>query len=108
MTTAILAKARTLPVAIALLAVSTSAFAQDGSADDFKGYIGLGVGLIMGLAVLGGALAQGNAAKGALEGISRNPQAASKIQTPMLIALAFVESLVIFAFVIAFLLMGTI
>jgi len=108
MTTAILAKARTLPVAIALLAVSTSAFAQDGAADDYKGFVGLGVGLIMGLAVLGGGLAQGNAAKGALEGISRNPQAASKIQTPMLIALAFVESLVIFGFVIAFLLLGKI
>lgn len=107
MTTAILAKARTLPVAIALLAVSTSAVAQDGG-DYSTGYIGLGVGLIMGLAVLGGGLAQGNAAKGALEGISRNPQAAGKIQTPMLIALAFIESLVIFGFVIAFLLLGKI
>ena len=58
----------------------------------------------MGLAVLGGAFGQGYAARGALEGISRNPQAAGKIQTPMLIALAFIESLVIFGFAISFLL----
>lgn len=100
--------ARTLPVALALMAVSNTAFAQDGNDNDYKGLIGLAAGLIMGLAILGGALGQGNAAKGALEGISRNPQAANKIQTPMLIALAFVESLVIFGFVISFLLLGKI
>ena len=109
MFTSTLAKARTLPVALGLMAVSTSAFAQDAAAGDSStGYLGLGVGLIMAIAVLGGTLAQGNAAKGALEGISRNPQAAGKIQTPMLIALAFMGSLVIFAFVIAFLLLGKI
>jgi F-type H+-transporting ATPase subunit c len=100
---------RTLPVMVALLFVATSAFAQDGgSANDYKGMIGLSTGLIMGMAVLGGGLAQGYAARGALEGISRNPQASGKIQTPMLIGLAFIESLVIFGFVIAFLLQGKI
>ncbi|NVB38011.1 ATP synthase F0 subunit C [Pseudenhygromyxa sp. WMMC2535] len=62
----------------------------------------LGLGLAMGLAVLGGGLGQGRAASTALEGICRNPSAAKEVFTPMLLGLAFVESLVIFAFVSLF------
>jgi F-type H+-transporting ATPase subunit c len=62
----------------------------------------LGSGLAIGLAVLGGGMGQGRAAAAALEGISRNPGAASRIQTPMLIGLALIESLVLFALVIAY------
>ena len=54
-------------------------------------------------AVIGGTYAQGKAASVALEGIARNPAAADKLFTPMIIALALIESLVIYAFVIAFL-----
>jgi F-type H+-transporting ATPase subunit c len=54
-------------------------------------------------AAIGGAYAQGKAASAALEGIARNPAAADKLFTPMIIALALIESLVIYAFVIAFL-----
>jgi F-type H+-transporting ATPase subunit c len=64
----------------------------------------IGAGIAMGLAVLGGGLGQGRAASAALEGIARNPSAASKIQTPMLIALALIESLVLFALLVAYLL----
>ena len=99
---------RALPVMVALLFVANTAFAQDGGGDSYKGLVGLGTGILMGMAVLGGGLAQGNAARGALEGISRNPQASGKIQTPMLIALAFIESLVIFGFLTAFFLQGKI
>ena len=55
------------------------------------------------LAAIGGAYAQGKAASSALEGIARNPAAYDKLFTPMIIALALIESLVIYAFVIAFL-----
>ena len=48
------------------------------------------------------ALGQGRAAAAALEGISRNPGAAARIQTPMILGLALIESLVLFAFLIAF------
>ncbi len=81
------------------------AFAQDkaseGSGEPKMGAY-LGAGIAMGLAVLGGGLGQGRAASSALEGIARNPSAASKIQTPMLIALALIESLVLVGFAIAF------
>ncbi len=59
--------------------------------------------LAISVAAVGGAAAQGKAAAAALEGIARNPAAADKLFTPMIIALALIESLVIYAFVIAFL-----
>lgn len=70
--------------------------------------LAIAAGLAIGLAALGGALGQGRAAAAALEGIARNPGAANKVQTPMIIGLALIESLVIYALVIAFLLQGKI
>ncbi|MFW5887964.1 MAG: ATP synthase F0 subunit C [Bacteriovoracia bacterium] len=55
------------------------------------------------IAAVGGAIAQSKAAIAAFDGIARNPSAADKLFTPMIIALALIESLVIYAFVIAFL-----
>jgi F-type H+-transporting ATPase subunit c len=87
--------------------VATSAFAQDAgnggsNLNDVKAYAAIGAGFAIGLAALGGGLGQGRAAAAALEGISRNPGAAAKIQTPMILGLAFIESLVLFAFLMAF------
>jgi len=97
--------------AIAFLAsflVPLVAFAQGAgggaSAEDGKFGAYVGAGIAMGLAVLGGGLGQGRAAASALEGIARNPSAASKIQTPMLIGLALIESLVLFGLLVAYLL----
>lgn len=96
-----------LPVMVALLMVSSPAFAQEG-ADAWKGYVGIGAGLAIGLAALGGSIGQGRAAASALEGIARNPQASGKLFTPMIIGLALIESLVIYALVIGFMLQGKI
>ena len=90
---------------------SAQAFAQEAAgsnAFDVQGFAALGAGIAIGLAVLGGTFGQGRAASAALEGISRNPGAAARIQTPMILGLALIESLVLFAFVIAFLLQGKI
>lgn len=62
-------------------------------------------GLALALAALGGALGQGNLAGRAMEAIARQPEAAGKIQTAMLLGLAFVESLVIYVLLIAFILL---
>ncbi|MBI2340320.1 MAG: ATP synthase F0 subunit C [Deltaproteobacteria bacterium] len=70
--------------------------------------LALGAGVAIGLAAFGGGLGQGRAAASAVEGIARNPGAAGKVQTPMIIGLALIESLVIYALVIAFLLQGKI
>jgi F-type H+-transporting ATPase subunit c len=68
--------------------------------------IALAVGFGIGFAVLGAGIGQGLAANGAMNGMSRQPELAGKIQTGMIIALAFVESLVIFTLVICFQLLG--
>jgi F-type H+-transporting ATPase subunit c len=95
--------AKVLPAAIAMLLVSSPAFAAEGSGD-----IAMAAGLAIGVAAIGGALGQGRAAAAALEGIARNPQASGKLFTPMIIGLALIESLVIYALVIAFQLVGKI
>jgi F-type H+-transporting ATPase subunit c len=53
-------------------------------------------------------MGQGRATAAALEGISRNPGAAARIQTPMILGLALIESLVLLSWVIAFFLQGKI
>jgi F-type H+-transporting ATPase subunit c len=83
-----------LPVAIALLLVSTNASAQESE--------NLGAGLAMGLAVVGGGLGQGLTARGMVESVSRNPQAAAKLNAPFYVGMAFIESLCLFALVVAF------
>jgi len=63
----------------------------------------VGVSLAIGLVGLGSALGQGNAAARAMEGIARQPEAAGELRTSLLLALAFMEALTLFAFVIAIL-----
>lgn len=89
------------------------AFAQEhGAAGEtgpgVKSALAIAAGFAIGIAAFGGALGQSRAAASALDGIARNPGAAAKVQTPMIIALALIESLVIYALVIAFLLQGKI
>jgi len=63
--------------------------------------LAIGAGLAVGLAALGGGVGQGLSASAALGGIARNPQASGKIFTPMILALALTESLVLLAWLIA-------
>jgi F-type H+-transporting ATPase subunit c len=95
-----------------ILVAPAIAFAQSASAPanrfDTNAWLGLGASIAIGLAALGGTTAQGRATSAALEGIARQPSAAPRILTPMILGLALIESLVLFAFVIAFLLQGNI
>ena len=96
-------------LATALFAVP--AFAQDAvtaTSTSAGGLVALGAGVCLAVAALGGALGQGKAAAAALDGMARNPAAAGKIQTPLILSLAFIESLVIYALIIAFQLVGKI
>ena len=56
----------------------------------------------IGLAALGTGVGMGNAINGALQGTARNPEAGGKIMTTMIIGLALIESLCIYALVICF------
>jgi len=94
-----------------LVVMSGIAFAQ-GEAEAVKtqglasnyGLIALAAGLGIGIAALGGGIGQGRAAAAALDGIARNPGAAGQIRGPMILGLALIESLVIYALIISLLL----
>ncbi|HUM02513.1 MAG TPA: ATP synthase F0 subunit C [Thermoanaerobaculia bacterium] len=60
----------------------------------------------IGLAAAFGALAQGRAAAAACDGIARNPGATGQIRGMAFLALVLIESLVIYALVIAFVVQG--
>jgi F-type H+-transporting ATPase subunit c len=104
----------TLSTMLVVMGLSAIAFAQgDGDAaaaarSSAGGWIGLGAGLGIGLAAFGGALGQGRASSAFLDGVSRNPGASDKVFVPMILGLVFIESLAIYALIIAFLLLGKI
>ena len=62
--------------------------------------IAAGVGFA--IAVFGGALGQSRIGAAACEGAARNPGAAGRIQTMMILGLALIESLVLFALLVVF------
>jgi F-type H+-transporting ATPase subunit c len=101
----------TLLLGVFLPLLAAPLFAQGAAAGKgdvaFLG-LALGAGIAIGVAALGGGIGQGLAVSAALEGIARNPSAADKIFTPMIIGLALIESLVIYGLVIAFILQGKI
>ena len=88
--------------AVALAAPAPGA----ATATSVDGIFAIAMGMGMGLAAMGCGMGQGRAAAAALEGICRNPNSAEKVNTPMLLGLAFIESLTIFTFVVAFLIYG--
>lgn len=81
-----------------------SVFAQEaaaaigGAAADASvlGWLALSSGIGVGIAAVGCALGQGKLVAAAMEGIARNPGATSNLFTPMILALAFIEALLIF------------
>jgi F-type H+-transporting ATPase subunit c len=58
------------------------------------------VGLGVPIAAAGAALGQGKAAASALESMARQPEILGKLQTAMVLSLAFIESLVIFSLLV--------
>ena len=98
--------AASVAVVVAAASVSSTAFAAEVTKATLSmahgSAMAIAAALAISVAVVGGALGQGKAATAALEGIARNPGAASKLQTPMILGLALIESLVIYALLIAF------
>ncbi len=92
---------------IGLLAAAAPALAQaaDAVADNESSvskYKALAAGFGFALAAGLGALGQSRIAASAVEGAARNPGAAGRIQTMMILGLALIESLVLFALLIVF------
>ncbi|MBQ0105601.1 MAG: ATP synthase F0 subunit C [Armatimonadetes bacterium] len=66
--------------------------------------IAIAVGFGLPIAACGCGIGQGIAVKAAMEGMARQPELAAKIQTGMIIGLALIESLTIYAFVVSLIL----
>lgn len=97
-----------------IVLMSNSAFAEEtvqavqasnGGPSDAV-YFGLAAAIAIAFAALGGALGQGKVASAAMEGIGRNPNAKDKMQTPMILGLVFIETIVLFGLVVAFSIIG--
>jgi len=84
---------------LAITFIALPAFAADAAAAGSP----LAAAIAISVAAFGGALGQGRAAAAALEGIARNPNARDAIFTPLILSLALIESLVIYALLVAFL-----
>jgi F-type H+-transporting ATPase subunit c len=98
-----------------VLAGSTAALANEAAAATGGGSEGgnslvlaaifIGAGLAIGLGAFGPGMGQGRAVQGAVEGMARNPGIAGKITTTMIIGLAMMESLAIYALVVSLILL---
>ena len=61
----------------------------------------LAMAFVVGIGVIGPAIGVGMIASKALEAIGRNPEAASKVQTMAILAIAFAEAIAIYALVVS-------
>jgi F-type H+-transporting ATPase subunit c len=89
-------------VGVLMAAMPVLAVPGDPVADNNPGLKALAAGVGFAIAVVGGAIGQSRIGAAACEGAARNPGAAAKIQTMMILGLALIESLVLFALVIVF------
>jgi len=86
------------PVVFAEEAATAAAPAGAVSA---KGVAALAAAIAIGVAAFGASIGQGMGLKGATEGIARNPGASGKITTTLIIGLAMIESLAIYALLVS-------
>jgi F-type H+-transporting ATPase subunit c len=102
----LLALSLVLLLAPVVFAEEAAAVAAPGDAKlKYYGIAALACGIAIGVAAFGASIGQGMGLKGATEGIARNPGASGKITTTMIIGLAMIESLAIYALVVALILL---
>ncbi len=94
---------------VCLLWASLACAAEGGASaaglGSFFSYAVIAAGFGIGIAAFGTGIGQGLAVKSSVEGIARNPEASGKITVTMLIGLAMIESLCIYALVVALILL---
>jgi F-type H+-transporting ATPase subunit c len=93
------------PAAAAASPAAAAAASGSGDAALFFSCTAIAAAFAIGIGTIGSGLGQGNAVAKAVEGIARQPEAAGAIQTNMIIGLAFIESLCIYALVVALILL---
>lgn len=80
-----------------------TAGAEEETADDSKGSKAIAAAIVVGLAAAAGALGMGIAVGKSTESMSRQPEAAGKINSSMMLGLVFIETAIIYALIIAIL-----
>ena len=98
-----MSKMKVVLIALVLVMTASSVFAQTAPATSGVRWGAIAAAFVLGIAAAAGAIGQSRAIVAACEGIARNPGAAGPIRLVMIIGLALIESLVIYALVIAFL-----
>lgn len=93
------------PIAFAEEAAAGAATAKGGSNAYYYAMAALGSAIGIGLAAFGTGLGQGLGLGKACEGVARNPSASGKITTTLIIGLAMIESLAIYALVVVLILL---
>lgn len=91
-----------LALVLAMPAMAQETAAGAGAGGGVKWGV-IGAAVLLGLAAAAGATAQGRATSAAAEGMSRNPGAAKDIRGMTLLGLVLIESLVLYALLICFL-----
>ena len=88
---------------LTLLALATAGpvWAQEAEHGESVDWGILGAAFAIAIAVAGGATGQGKAVASAVESLARNPGAAGDIRFALILGLALIESLVIYALIIA-------
>ena len=86
----------------AMTVLAQAPAAAEHAADMNAGLKAIAAGVGFAIAVVGGAIGQSRIGAAACEGAARNPGAAPKIQVMMILGLALIESLVLFALLIVF------
>jgi F-type H+-transporting ATPase subunit c len=90
---------------VGILMTAVPTLAQTAAADNVESvnkYKAIAAGLGFALAAALAAIGQSRVAAAAAEGVARNPGAGARIQTLMILGLVFIETLVLFTFVIVF------
>jgi F-type H+-transporting ATPase subunit c len=97
-----------LALVLVALAMAAPAMAAEGAeaAGGKNIFQYLGAAFAIGVAAAFGSLGQGRGLSAACEAIGRNPGAVGPIRITMIIGLALIESLVIYALIIAFLILA--
>ena len=75
---------------------------------DYQTSLGFAAPLAVAFAAIGSAMGLGKAVGSAMEAMGRQPEAAGKIQTAMIIGAAFIEALTIYVFIVYILASGKI
>lgn len=90
---------------VVLAETNDAAVAAEEAAAAAPSLTSVGAAIAIGLGALGGAIAMGMAIAKAMDGIARQPEADGKIRSTLMLGLVFIETVVIYALIVAILIM---